>query len=123
LGAMGNGQNAHSAIAGNAKSVRYAGTVNFENGQVKEYSNGSGTYVPHGVLRHQSSFNQARGFSDIEHNRNPLSLSPASKLKARQAANDAIIARHNNQRNIATEGNRKRIDPDTLERSVESPPG
>ena len=88
LGEQGNGTNAHAALTGGSKNVSFAGEVEFEKGKIKTYSNGSGTYLPPAVLRHQSGFNQAAGFQDVGNP--PAILKGAQKENAIAAAEQAI---------------------------------
>ena len=88
LGEQGNGTNAHAALTGGSKNVSFAGEVEFEQGNIKTYSNGSGTYVPPAVLRYQSGFNQAAGFQDV--GKPPAILEGAPKESAIAAAEQAI---------------------------------
>lgn len=91
LGNAINGQNAHTQLSGNAKDVRYAGTVTFSDGRIQSYTNESGTYVPPAALRYQAGLNQGAGFGAVGHPFVPITAQ--EKTEAQQAFEQMIRSR------------------------------
>lgn len=91
LGNAVNGQNAHALLSGNAKDVRYAGTVTFSDGHIQRYTNESGTYVPPEALRYQAGFNQGAGFGAVGHPFVPITAH--AKAAAEQAFTQLVRSR------------------------------
>lgn len=60
------GNNAHATLSGNSLYVRYAGEVEFKNGELQWFTNQSGTYLPEADLHAQSGFDKDK-FRPLTH--------------------------------------------------------